>query len=51
MILASMDVVFGTKNEGERSCTVARAEEEEDVIPRLSSRGIFIAGVGRRWVF
>ena len=51
MVHASQDIVFGSKNEEKRSCTVVRAEAGADMIPRLPSRGIFIAGVGYQWVF
>jgi hypothetical protein len=51
VVHASLDAVFGSKNEGKRSCTVTRAETGADVISRLSSRAILRAGVGYRWVF
>ena len=46
VVHASLDVVFGSKSKGKRSYTVARTEAGTDVIPRLPSRDLFIAGVG-----
>ena len=46
VVHAPPDMVFRSKKKGRRSCTMAISEAGTDVIPRLSFKDVFIAGVG-----